>query len=832
MGKFSARLALGMLVLPGLTAAQVRLIGQAVDDTKVAVARANIAVAPQRADEGTAASAVRSLTRADGSFVLELPEPGSYELHAWREGYFALEGLSLELSAGDNEVIVVPHHLRELHESIEVAYSPPAIEFEQTSAEAKVTGNDILFVPYPSSHSLQNALRIMPGAVVQDPQGEVHFNGGASDQTFWTLDGFNITDPLTGRFDTQLSVEAARSVKLSTGRYSAEFGKGSAGALALETGMGDDEFRYSATNFVPGLETRKGLTIGDWRPRVNLSGPVVKGRAWFFNAATAQYNKHIVEKLPEGQDRTTSYRVSNLLRGQVNLTRSNILYPGFLVTSFNAPRTGLSVLDPRETTVDLRSRQYFFYIKDQHYFGRGFILETGYARNSTFGRQIPQGHGLYILTPQGRQGNFFIDARRWSERHQWLANALLPSFSLGGEHQIKAGVDFNRLEYRQDIQRTGFERRRLDGTPIRQVLFAGDGRFERSNFETAWYLQDAWKPRPNLLVEAGVRQDRDDIIRNLTTSPRVAVNWSPFGRQDTKLSGGYAIVYDATSLRTFTRHLDQQTLTTYFDRAGQVDRGPLVTLFTLDRPVRKPPRYENWTLGVEQRLPGNFFARGNYLRKRGRDGFTFVNTLGANGPDIGDPAAFGGEDFSAVFGLRNRRNDVFDSFEMTVRRTFRKQYVWLASYTRSRALSDAALDISIDNPVLVGDNFGPMPWDSPHRFLSWAYFPLTKKWALAYMFEWRSGFPFSVENEEGSIIGPVNSRRFPDFFELNLQAERKLTVLGHRWGFRFGFVNLTGSQNPTVVNNNIDSPNFLQYSGGTSRALVTRLRWLGKVKDE
>ena len=142
------------------------------------------------------------------------------------------------------------------------------------------------------------------------------------------------------------------------------------------------------------------------------------------------------------------------------------------------------------------------------------------------------------------------------------------------------------------------------------------------------------------------------------------------------------------------------------------------------------------------------------------------------------------------------------------------------------------MDISIDNPVLVGDNFGPMPWDSPHRFLSWAYFPLTKKWALAYMFEWRSGFPFSVEDEAGRIIGTVNSRRFANFFELNLQVERKLAVMGHRWGFRFGFVNLTGSQNPTVVNNNIDSPNFLQFAGGTSRALVTRLRWLGRTKDD
>ena len=815
-----------LAAVPAAGTAQVRLSGRVVDETRVAVPRALISLQPQSPSGGPATQAVSDQA---GSFHLEAPAAGRYLLRAEREGFFLVENHPVDLDQGLNEITIALQHQREVHESIEVSYSPAAVDLEQPASEESVTANDILFVPYPSSHSLQNAMRVMPGAVVQDAQGEPHFNGGAAEQAYWTLDGFNVTDPLTGRFDTDLSVEAARSLTLSSGRYSAEYGKGSAGTLAIQTGMGDDQFRYAATNFIPGVENRKGLIIGDWRPRVNLSGPIVKGRAWFFNSLSAEYSKHVVDELPKGEDRTTRYGFSNLLRGQVNLTPSNILSSGILLSVFQAPRNGLSVLDPPETTVDQRARQAFFNVKDQHYFSRGLVLEFGYARNSTFGRDIPQGSGLYILTPQGRLGNYFADARRWSTRNQWLANAISPTFSLWGAHTLKGGVDLNSLDYHQDTHRTGYEHWSLQGKPLNLVTFAGNGAFRRTNTEFAWFLQDTWKLRPRLLLQVGMRQDWDRIVGDWAASPRVSVNWSPPGWDDTKISAGYGLVYDATNLHTFTRYLDQYTLTTVFDSDGVPQQGPLVTLFEEEPRGLRAPRYENWSAGLEQRLPAGFFAHVDYLRKRGRDGFTFVNDASQDPAQLAPRAALlGAAGFGGVFHPVNYRRDIYDALEITVRKNFLKQYTWLGSYTRSRALSNSVLDISIDNPVQVSNNFGPMPWDAPHRFLSWSYFPLSEKWALAYMLEWRAGYPFSVEDERGSILGSVNSRRFPAFFELNVQLERRLDLFGYRWALRGGVNNLTNRLNPTLVNNVNTSPEFLEFFGGSSRAFVTRIRWLGK----
>jgi hypothetical protein len=96
------------------------------------------------------------------------------------------------------------------------------------------------------------------------------------------------------------------------------------------------------------------------------------------------------------------------------------------------------------------------------------------------------------------------------------------------------------------------------------------------------------------------------------------------------------------------------------------------------------------------------------------------------------------------------------------------------------------------------------------------------------MLEWRAGYPFSIEDDLGSILGGVNSHRFPDFFELNIHLERRIDLFGQRWALRGGVNNVTDRLNPTLVNNVITSPEFMEFYGGSSRGFVARIRWLGK----
>jgi hypothetical protein len=115
----------------------------------------------------------------------------------------------------------------------------------------------------------------------------------------------------------------------------------------------------------------------------------------------------------------------------------------------------------------------------------------------------------------------------------------------------------------------------------------------------------------------------------------------------------------------------------------------------------------------------------------------------------------------------------------------------------------------------------------PNHFLPHALKFITRNTSVGFLAEYRTGFPFSVVNQQGFMIGDPNSMRFPNYFNINLTLERRFTAIHYLWAWRFGYDNLTNNPNPNVVNNVIGSPEYLTYTRGQLRAFNVRLRFLG-----
>ena len=816
-------IAIGLGVSP-LIAAEISIAGRTVDENDAAVEGAQITVS-------SAAGGAPFLTTSDptGLFTVRVSSEGTYLFSAERAGFFPLKQIPVDVREGAPEVHLVLNHAKEILQSVDVTAAPSPIDVEQTDSERRLSGVQVLDVPFPSTHSLRNALSIMPG-VIQDTAGDVHFDGGSENQTNYLLDGFNVSDPLTGRMEARVSVESVQSLDFLSGRYSPEFGKGSAGTLQIKTETGDDQFRYSATNFIPGLDTEKGLHLGAWTPRANLSGPIVKGRAWFSDSLDGDYNTLIVPELPRGQDQSTSWQGSNILHTQVNITPANILFGDFLVNFDTANRVGLSALDPPATTFDDRNRAWFVGLKDQMYIARDTLFELGFGQQSTFFRKIPQATGTYVFTPEGRQGSYFINSTQTSRRDQLLGNLFLPALHRGGKHQFKLGFDVDRLNYSQDFIRTGYDLFGVSENLLRSVTFYGNGKFSRPGLEQSFYVQDDYQVRPNLVFEAGVRQDWDEFVRRASWSPRASFSYSPFA--NTRISGGYAVVYDETLLQLFTRPLDQYSLADVYDANGPLLRANSLTLYTQSQGPLKAPRSQNWTFGVDRLFPRKIRVNVNLLRRRGNHGLGYINTLPS---PMAAPSAFAqayhADFLERLFTLANATQTEYDSAQVVVHQPFGGRYEWMASYTRSRAFSNQVISQTIDQPLVVQgpDNAGPLPWNAPNRLMSWGYLPtFWRNWAVAYLLDVRSGFPFSIQHDTGYLIGSPDSYRFPDYINLNLHLEWRLRLRKYRFALRGGFNNLTNHINPTTVNNVSESPQFLMFYGNAGRHFVVRLRWLGK----
>ena len=182
--------------------------------------------------------------------------------------------------------------------------------------------------------------------------------------------------------------------------------------------------------------------------------------------------------------------------------------------------------------------------------------------------------------------------------------------------------------------------------------------------------------------------------------------------------------------------------------------------------------------------------------------------------------------------LRNARQDHYDAVQTSVRQNFKGNYFWFASFTRSSARSNQVLGFTLDSifdPLFLGTNRGPLPWDAPYRVISYAWTPTKfKTLDFSYAFEWRSGYPFTVVNQQQEVVGPPDSHRFPTYLNLATYLEKRFDLFKVHWSVRGGFDNVTNHKNAQVVDNNVDSSNFLTFSQFDRRTFIARIRFLGR----
>jgi len=818
---------LSALICGALCGADINLRGRVVDENDAPVRDARVSV---RAPGAATSRSSDATTDSIGVFTLTLPGPGDFLVSVARQGYYAIKDRPVHVEAGQ-ELALAMNTVREVFQSMNVADTPSPVDITQTSNTERLTGTDLNDVPYSNSHSLRNALTLMPG-VLLDQSGALHVNGASANQVNYVLNGFDITNPVTGQFQTILAVEGIRSVDLATGRFSPQYGKGSVGALAITTENGTDAFHYTATDFFPGLSIQQGLHLGNWYPRFGVSGPIVKGRAWFSDLFDSEYSEAVITGLPSGQNTRSGWAGANLLHTQVNLTRSNILFADFLLNIDYENRVGLGPLNPISTTTGLHTHEYFVSVKDQAYLGRGMLVEFGYAHNEFSNRQTPQGNMLYEISPVGQSGNYFVNAIQTSSRDEGLIHAFLPQYKWLGTHQIEIGGDVDLRRYNGNFNRTGYEVLGDSGQLLSQTLFPTPAIFHVSDTEAASYLRDTWRLSSRFQLDLGLRESWDEGTSGIFWSPHAAFSWSPFSSSRTRISGGYSITYDALTMDVLGRPLDQVAVTTQYDPNGTTAGPAALTTFSIGNTPLALPRATNWTLNADQQVLKSIFVTAKYMRRRGTDGFAFLNALAPDAPPSLLPlpgGAFGGN-----YQLTNLRRDDYDSVQFSVRQTFLGQHEWMASYTHSMASSNAVLDPNTAQPLQILSDFVPMPWDAPNRLLAWAYLPLPstnwgKNWAVSILGDMRSGYPFSIRDPTGTVVGAVDSYHYPLNFDLDLAIERMITLRGYRFALRGGTNNLTNQANPTAVNNVTGVPQFMQFLGKEGRHFTIRIRFFGRA---
>lgn len=791
-------------------AAELRV--SVVDENGNAVPSARLTLIPQ------AGTPVHGETDYAGRKDFPGLAPGDYSLRAEKEGYFAVTQPHIPVGEVASAELTL-NHVREFSEHVNVVYSPPAIDPAKTQASSTLTNSQIIDIPFPVDRDIRYSLPYLPG-VLQDANGQLHVDGASTRQVYDQIDDFNVSDPTAGLFLTRVSVDAVQSAEVESSRYSAQYGKGSGGMISLLTGNGDDHWRAIGTDFFPGVADRRGFNINNWTPRAVVSGPIVPGKAWFMNALEGEYAETVYTELPPGGDRSYVFRSSNFSKVQVNLAQNNNLTVGLLLNYIESPRNGLDPLDPLSTTQHYLANMYMLTAKDQHLFQNGVLMEAGIADSSFYSSTVPRGTQPYIETPNGTSGNYYLTNHGRSRRTQAIGNVFLPTRHAAGKHLFKMGVDFDRLADYQDYIRQPYLVERANGTLSRSVSFTNATPFMRYNAEESGYLQDRWSLTQRLLLEPGVRFDADQIVRGVAVSPRLASTYLLRRNGNTKISWGVGVYRDASNLDILTRSLTGARTDSFYDPTGMyLLQPPVVSTFTVNQNQLRSSFATNASIALEQKLPATTYLRLQLMDRRAKNIWSFVNPAASTLPN----GPFGGN-----FMLTNDRQDHYESAEFTLRHVFRQNHTLFASYVRSRSLSNADFSYNIDNVLFSPQAGGPLAWDAPNRLISWGWLPVTHKIDGGYTVDWRTGYPFSLQNDSQEVVGAPDSQRFPAYFSLDVSLERRFTILKAQWAVRVGVDNITKHGNYDYVNSNIDSPDFLSYSGAPGRAFIARIRLLGR----
>jgi hypothetical protein len=801
------------------------LHGQVIDENGEPVARVEIVFATGTGSPTTVYTDAAGRFEVLGLTALEI------SISISKPGYFRITDRRTNLSHGSNEISITVNHETEIQERLEVLSAPIQIDPDTTSHQESLVQHEILNAPVPSSHDLQQSLRIIP-QVLADSGGRLHVAGARQGQTEVLLDGFEINDPATGAFNSRVNVDSVRSVTIETGGYGAQYAHAGAGILALDTQSGDDRMRFGVTNFIPEANFEQGTHFGNWYPRVTFSGPIKKGRIWFSDALTIGHTFRLVKELPRGQNTDSQWSGDNLIRLQANLSSQNFLQASFLYNQLRDPAMGLGAFSPLSTTTSTQSRRYFVSVKDQIWVGKA-LFDIGAAVDTGTNDSSPQGTAVYVITPSATSGNYFQALAQKSRRLQAMGNVTTGSLGWLGTHTISAGWNVAGLDFSQQAWRSEMDFYRADvnssGVQVEPppawtlsdaATFSGAAGLRIANTQVGGYAQDVWRPFKPIVFSVGVRTDWDRLIHKHIVEPRIAMNWVPLDDGRMKFTLAWGEHYQPVNLATLAQGFDQQRIDQFYNPpSASTPTGPPVAagpprVATFVTPLNnlEEPRTYNATAEWNERFFDKTFVGASFLLRESRDGFAWETSYSQTQPAV-------------VLRLQNNRNDRYIAGEVWVRHAFGENAQIQVDYTRSRASSNEVLDPTLTQLIVAPQQPGSLLWDAPNRFISsgWTPIPL---WGLLFsgFLEYRTGFPFSVVNELQQLAGPANSHRFPGYFSLNASLEKRFKFKGHEWAVRVTSVNVTGHKNPDTVVNDVDAPNYLAMAGGQHRAFTFRLR--------
>ncbi len=540
----------------GQATASGTIFGSISDPTGAAIPGANVTAT------NTATNAQRTTkTNGAGEYRFDLLPVGDYVIHVEAGGFSPSNTSGVTLQVGNSATVNVALQTGAVSTTVEVtSTSNMLLDTEKTDSSANITPEQINDLPINGRDFATLAI-LAPGVKLVDSYDPTKnryaiyaVNGSSGRNTNVTVNGIDDKDNTVGGAVMQLPLEAVEEFKISTARFSAENGRSEGAAVNVITKSGTNQFHGALYGFFrnDAFQTRNAFDVASNNPKPPYSrqqyggafgGPIRKNKDFGFfayeglrerasisvNAATLaeltlaiplgaqpetaipapfdekRYNGRIDHQFSAKERLTFSYAAqdnksnNDQSTNQVDATEGNFTINDLILSSVSLS----SVLSAKAVNNFVAGFQYW---------------------NNLIDSSV---RAPYFTFPDGASFGTNPNVPQKSSQHKFQFRDDF-SYSLG-KHTLKAGVDFlyepqvggffennptpefdffdtaaNLLN--KSLYPNGFS---SPGVIQSSTGTSGDPSFNLSPKMVGFYLQDDWRASKRLLLNVGVRYDRD-----------------------------------------------------------------------------------------------------------------------------------------------------------------------------------------------------------------------------------------------------------------------------------------------------------------------------------
>ena len=817
----------------------------------------------------------RSTTTSDndGNYRFPYLRTGAYELTIEATGFSALTR-QLSLTVGQSLDMPVRLEVAGLSAQVDVGSTDvPMIETVRTQITETIRPREINELPLNGRNYLDLALLVPAVAPTNTgttqrfaetsavPGQGISIAGQRNLYNSFIVDGVSANDDAADLTGTYYSEEVIDQFQVVTSGGIAEFGRASGGVVNILTRSGTNDWRGGFYGFIrnqrfdarnPLAPTKDLLTQAQYGG--TIAGPLRRERTFFFTNFE--------------QTRRNYSAVLTIAPSAVNTINNRLLavnYPGPLINtgvvpaSFDTTNFFGRIDHKLNDRNDLSGRYSLYHINavNSRTVGGLNAVSRGTGLNDT--DQTVQVSNVTILSSRTLNEARFQytnskldapvnDATGPAVNIAGVANFGTATFSplardinlfeavdnvstQRGNHSLKAGGSFlyNRVNILfpgalQGVYTFSSLNNFLNGNYVSYQQAFGAPSQLQSNPNFGMFVQDEWRVRPYLTINAGLRYDLQFLPEPIQTdtdnvSPRLGIVYAP-GDRKTVVRASYGLYYDRIPLRATSNALQRDGSKYIIAQLSPTQPGAPVfpnvlpkvmiqssTLPTKPNITRIDPDIESSysqqaNLQIERELPWNTVASIGYLHLRARHLILSRNAnvprfpASAGIPNLGRPDPNWGN----ISRFESSGNSAYDGMVVSINQRATRWSSLRVSYTLSKTIDDAGnfFFSSVQDNFNIRDDRGLSDNDQRHRLVISGsleapdhdkpngFQRILSGFQLGYIFTYASRLPFNVllgsdrnldtnNNDRPLGVGRNTGRGF-DFASLDLRVSRRFHV--------------------------------------------------------